>query len=168
MGKAVITMGRATMLKRSVNFLLISLLVLSCGTGSVFNQVDKITNQSWQEDKTKEYNVPILDTENGYDILFHLRNTHNYDYRNIWFFVETTAPGGQSLRDTIEFFLADEAGNWLGKGLGNYNTMMLVYKQNVRFPSTGIYTFKIQHAMREKELKNISDVGLQIRKTKYN
>ena len=33
---------------------------------------------------------------------------------------------------------------------------------NVRFPYRGIYSFDIEQALWDKDLKNISDIGLQI------
>lgn len=134
--------------------------------GYIFNEVEKIPDGKWNKDNIIEYNVPVNDTLNGYDIQIHLRNDFNYNYRNIWMFIETSAPNGNVLRDTVEFFLADQSGKWLGKSLGNVNEILLDYKKNIRFPASGIYHFKIEQAMRTDELESIMDIGLRIKKTK--
>ena len=134
--------------------------------GYLFNEVEKIPYGKWHKDNIIEYNVPVNDTLNGFDIQIHLRNDYKYQYRNIWMFIETSAPNGNVLRDTVEFFLADQSGKWLGKGLGNINELVLDYKKNIRFPVGGIYHFKIEQAMRTDDLESIMDVGLRIKKTK--
>ena len=143
------------------------LLVSACHMGYVFNEVEKIPEGKWNKNNIIEYNVPVRDTLNGYDIQIQLRNDFKYNYRNIWMFIETSAPNGNVLRDTVEFFLANQSGKWLGKGLGNVNEMVLDYKKNIRFPVSGIYHFKIEQAMRTDELESIMDVGLRISKTKF-
>jgi gliding motility-associated lipoprotein GldH len=70
------------------------------------------------------------------------------------------------MTDTIEFFLADPTGKWLGSGLGSVNSMLLPYRTNIKFPQRGIYTFEFKQGMRQEELKGIMDVGLRIDKRK--
>lgn len=148
------------------NSFLLAVVFSACQSGYIFNAVDKIPEGKWHKENVIEYNVPVSDTLHGFDIQFHLRNDYNYAYRNVWLFVETSSPNGNVLRDTVEFFLADQSGKWLGKGLGNVNAIVLDYKKNIRFPVSGIYHFKIEQAMRTEELKSIMDIGLRIKKTK--
>jgi len=66
------------------------------------------------------------------------------------------------VRDTVDIILADENGNWLGRGAASVFTMKYPYRTFVRFPVRGIYTFDIEQAMRVQDLKYISDIGLRI------
>ena len=110
------------------------------------------------------FTVEISDTLSAYDILFSIRNNHNYPYRNLFLFVTTKSPTGQFLKDTIEYQIADEKGNWYGKGLGDIHNLSVPYKDNVLFTVPGEYSFKLQHGMRTENLEGIIDIGLIIKK----
>ena len=63
-------------------------------------------------------------------------------------------------------------GSWLGKGMGSVKENKFWFRQNIVFPDSGVYNFKVSHAMRKngavsgiQELNGITDVGLQIEKT---
>jgi gliding motility-associated lipoprotein GldH len=66
------------------------------------------------------------------------------------------------LRDSIEFYLADQRGKWLGSGVGAIVEMPVLYKQNVRFEQKGTYRYEIGHGMREDVLIGINDIGIRI------
>ena len=93
-----------------------------------------------------------------------VRNTSQYAYQNLFVFLQTTSPAGLSLKDTLECYLADDRGKWLGDGWGDIYDNRFLYKRNVRFPVSGIYTFKLVQGMRANELKYITDVGIRIEK----
>ena len=153
-------------LKRKSKILIafcIAILLVACKGNYVFDKVVEIENGSWHADEPFAFNFTISDTLLSYDVLFHLRNNSNYQYSNIWFFIETSSPNGVVLKDTVEYQLADASGQWLGSGLGDINSMLLAYKTNIRFPLRGVYTLKVKQAMREEELKNIIDLGLRIK-----
>ncbi len=145
-------------------FLFIGIVVVaSCISGDIlFDEVKEIETTSWNADDEISFSVPVNDTTASYNIYLHVRNNTSYEYSNLWMFIKTTAPGGQSITDTVEFYLADDAGHWLGRGLGSINTMLLPYKANIKFPNRGIYTFDLKQGMRKEELNNILDVGIRI------
>ena len=76
--------------------------------------------------------------------------------------MNTYAPNGSVLTDTLEIILADETGRWMGKGIGNVNEMQVPYKQNVFFINRGIFKVSIQHAMRDSTLSGILDIGFRL------
>lgn len=99
------------------------------------------------------------DTNISYDILLCVRHTEAYPYQNMWLFTEWNRQ-----KDTIEFYLADDRGRWLGNYSGKLIEMPVLYEQQFIFPDTGYYQFTIQHGMRQQQLRGISDVGIIIRK----
>ena len=107
----------------------------------------------------------MKDTLNSNDICFILRTGSSYPYRNIYLFVTTIAPDGKSITDTLQYDLADEKGNWYGKGFGDIHELKLPFKSNVFFPVSGTYQINIQHGMRIEDLKGVYDVGLRVEKT---
>jgi gliding motility-associated lipoprotein GldH len=154
-----------TNLSRGI-FLFVSLLLLtvSCKLDSRYSFNEALPPEGWNKYNRPSFTVELSDTLSAYDLRFSIRNSHNYPYRNIFLFVGTSSPTGQYLKDTIEFQLADEKGNWYGKGLGDIHNLTVPYKTNVLFTTAGEYTFQIQHGMRTENLEGIIDVGLIIKK----
>jgi len=138
------------------------LLLLSCSRNRIFDEVQKIPNPGWEKTDSKSFTISINDTTNSYDIFLHLRNKTTYEKSNLWLFVKTSAPNGDQITDTLEFFLAEPDGRWLGSGLGSINSMLIPYKLNIRFPYRGIYIFEFKQAMRVDVLEGIIDIGLRV------
>ena len=149
--------------KQNIFFLaFLSIVIHGCSQNRLFDEVQKIPHTGWAASDSKKFTVSVSDTSQAYDIFLHIRNSTSYNYSNLWLFVKTSAPNGDHITDTLEFFLADPSGHWLGKGLGSINSMLIPYKQNIRFPFRGIYTFEFQQAMRKEVLSGIMDIGLRV------
>ena len=141
------------------------LVLVSCrpfDKGKIFEEVVAIPSDGWPAAQSYNFNMPVTDTTKAYDLLIHFRNTGRYAYNNVWFFIESTSPKGNSVRDTFEIELADQMGRWHGKGIGDVNNMLVPYKQNFMFPLKGIYRIKITQAMREETLKEVLDLGIRL------
>ena len=148
------------------NFLFILLLfvISSCDPNQVYEKNKEIEDYSWHKDSVITFNVDVQDTINPHNIYINVRNTSQYKMQNLFLFITTTSPNGSMLKDTFECYLADDRGKWTGSGWGDMYDNQFLYKQNVRFPVSGVYTFKYVQAMRIDKLKYISDIGLRIEK----
>ena len=108
------------------------------------------------------YSFHVSDVELPYDFLLVVRHNEVYPYQNMWLFctfgIDDTLP--PMLTDTIEFFLADDRGRWLGNGGLQHIEMPVLFEQCYQIPDTGQYRFTIQHGMRDELLRGISDVGV--------
>jgi len=149
---------------RLLIILLISVFTTSC-RNVVYTDSATMPGKSWELANIKLFRIPVKDTVNSNDISFTIRTGSSYPYRNIYFFVTTTSPAGNSMTDTLQYYLADEKGNWLGKGFGDIHELTLPYKTNVYFPVRGTYLIQVQHGMRMKELKGVYDLGIKVRRT---
>ncbi|MBN1599723.1 MAG: gliding motility lipoprotein GldH [Bacteroidales bacterium] len=150
---------------KSVNisfYLLIFAVVFSCDKYGVFEKVVEVQNSEWEADTKYDFNFTISDTTLSYDLLIHFRNSKHYMYSNVWLFIQTTSPSGTVQRDTLEIILANQAGRWMGQGIGDVNAILVPYKVNVLFPIRGIYNISLQHAMREEKLEHVLDIGLRV------
>jgi gliding motility-associated lipoprotein GldH len=108
--------------------------------------------------------VPIKDTLTFNNIYINVRNTTDYSNCNLFLFITATAPSGATKIDTVECYLADDQGKWLGRGFGYIRDNRIPYKRNVRFPQMGNYKFEIKQAMRTDDLKGITSIGIRIEK----
>jgi gliding motility-associated lipoprotein GldH len=150
-----------------MNKLLIFLLFLlfaSCNNNLLFDENKAIEEMKWHQDDTLSFVYHVDDTLQACDFYLNIRHTEDYAYNNLYIFMRTDFPNGQSARDTMEFVLQNNDGKWKGSGAGSLRDNSILFKQNLRFPLKGDYKFSLEQAMRENELKGISEIGLRIEK----
>ncbi len=145
-----------------ISGILYLLLLNSCQRNELYDKTFSFSDDNWSYDQVVNFEFYVPDTSKSYDLFLQLRNSGLYSYSNIWLFVETKAPNGNVLRDTLEIMLVDETGRWLGKGIGNVNEMQVSYKNNAYFLNRGIFNISIQHAMRDSVLMGIMDLGFRL------
>lgn len=144
---------------------LFSVIILtSCDRNGVFEENIDTPNTIWAEANVAKFIAPITDTISYHNIYINIRNTTDYPNCNLYLFIATTSPAGATQLDTIECFLADDQGKWLGKGFGYIRDSQIPYKRSIRFPQRGNYKFEIKQAMRTDSLSGISSIGVRIEK----
>lgn len=135
-------------------------LLTSCHSDIVYSEFTSIPSGEWHIDTVPEFDFSVDDKDASYTILLYIRHTERYPYQNLWLFVQTD----KARRDTIEFYLADDRGRWLGDKHHGFVEMPVLFENNYHFTDTGTYSFTIQHGMRDSLLRGITDVGMEIRK----
>ncbi len=137
----------------------IAVLFSSCRCDIVYSQFSPISSEKWHMDSVAHFDYTIADKQPAYRMLIYVRHTERYPYQNMWLFV------GDSLhRDTIEFYLADDRGQWLGDKHHGFIEMPVLLEDNYHFPDTGAYYIDITHGMRDTLLRGVTDLGLEILK----
>ena len=131
----------------------------SCQSDIVYSQFMPIPSEKWDVDSVAQFDYPIEDTHAAYRMLIYVRHTERYPYQNMWLFVDDNGH-----RDTIEFYLADDRGQWLGNRQHGFIEMPVLYEDGKQFSDTGRYTLTVQHGMRDTLLRGITDIGMEIRK----
>ncbi len=159
-------MGRKNSVITLIIVLYLIISICSCIDRNQFAENRTITNEKWGSGQIIRFEYENNDTLQVKNVFINLRHSNQYPYSNIYFFVTTLAPNGMSIRDTVEYMLADNNGKWLGSGIGNLHSIQLAYKRNVRFGQQGKYIFYIQHGMRETILEGVTDIGLLIENAK--
>jgi gliding motility-associated lipoprotein GldH len=151
---------------RTSFILLLTSLILSvsCGRDVVFTDSIAIPERTWTLDEKPSFEVQVSDTIIANNISFILRTGSDYPFRNIFLFVSTVLPDGKILTDTVQYNLADEKGDWYGRGFGDLHSLSLPYKSNIYFPLKGTYLFNVQHGMRIEDLEGVYDIGLRVEK----
>ncbi len=138
----------------------LALTLTACRHGIVYSQFIPIPSGEWHVDSVAQFNYTIADKEAGYQVLVYVRHTERYPYQNMWLFLDN-----DSQRDTIEFYLADDRGQWLGDKHHGFIEMPVLIEQNYHFADTGRYAMSIQHGMRDSVLRGVTDVGFEIVKS---
>ena len=143
-------------------------IVVSCDSKRVYDQYKSVPD-GWNKDSIISFKINPPDSTKAYDLFVNLRNTNSYKYSNIFLIVEMVFPHGKTIKDTLEYRMADPSGKLLGTGLMDIKENKLWYKEEVVFKEAGEYTVNIQHAMRENgkvngvvSLEGITDIGFRI------
>ncbi|HHJ11410.1 MAG TPA: gliding motility lipoprotein GldH [Bacteroidetes bacterium] len=143
----------------------LSIFINGCDPDRVFEENKEIPEYNWKMNDPVQFKVLVKDTVSSHAVYVNIRNFSDYPYSNIYLFIHVISPTGAELTDTVNFLLADKRGKWLGRGLGDLYFLQLPYKQHIRFPYSGVYTFVIKQGMRT-DLKGIRDVGLRVEREK--
>ncbi|MDD4970442.1 MAG: gliding motility lipoprotein GldH [Paludibacter sp.] len=151
-------------LNKSFWVLFVAIFAIACTSNDVYFQYQSVAQKGWSKDSLYRFDIPITDTVATYNVYVNVRNRGEYPYQNLWLFLNKTTPDSIQSKDSIECYLADQRGKWLGKGLGSILEMPVLYQQNVRFKKAGTYHYKIVQGMRDSVLKGINDIGMRVEK----
>jgi len=148
--------------------LALSYILVSCDSNRVYDEYKSVPN-GWHKDSIVSFKLNPPDSLKPYDLFVNVRNTNAYKYSNLFLIVEMIFPHGKTIKDTLEYRMADPSGKLLGEGVMDIKENKLWYKENVVFNEDGEYTVNIQHAMRENgkvngvvSLEGITDIGFRI------
>lgn len=151
-----------TNLKKIVLPCIVFMLFVQCNSPHYF-QEQKAIGETWNKDDVIQFDFEIKDTVSTYNFALLTRNTNEYPYSNLYLFTKLVNPKGEEFIDTLQYFLAFQDGEWIGKGK-NLKELYLVYRENLPIKDTGKYQLSISHGMRDINLKGINDISLIVNK----
>ena len=138
--------------------ILLAGMFTSCRHNIVYSEFISIPSGEWSIDSLPRFDFAIEDNKASYDIILSVRHTERYPYQNMWLFVQDN----RQHSDTIEFYLADDRGRWLGDKHHGFIEMPVLYESNYHFPDTGKYCISVQQGMRDSVLRGVMDIGVEI------
>ena len=151
--------------------LLITLTVVSCDDLLVDANYESLPPAGWDINDTATFNIIPQDTTTAYNLYLNLRNTHEYEYNNLWLISQIKFPHGKIVTDTLQYEMAAPDGSFLGTGSNDIYENKLWLREGVRFRESGTYQLALKHAMRktgevkgDTQLKGILEVGYSIEK----
>lgn len=137
--------------------LMVCLAFSSCRNDIVYSHFYPIPSEKWHVDSVAQFDYTIEETNSDYRMLIYVRHTERYPYQNMWLFVDNGI-----YQDTIEFYLADDRGQWLGDKKHGLMEMPVLLEEHIHYPDTGTYRLTIQQGMRDSLLRGVADVGLEV------
>ena len=144
--------------------LLIVLLAGCTDPNAVIDQNNAVPDHNWSYLSKFNYTVKIDDVKLAYNLYMNLRVTADYKYSNLFVLITQTAPDKKVIIKRYELKLANQQGEWLGKGSGNLYSYQTPFLTNYKFLEKGTYQFSIEQNMRDNPLREVSDVGLRVEK----
>ena len=102
----------------------------------MYSEYEELPNQGWSSQISYDFKLEIEPGQDklSCDYLIALRHNNNYRYSNIFFFVDSKTPDGNSHRDTLQYLLAEPSGKWLGSGVGEIKHHLFEFKQKKTEP----------------------------------
>lgn len=137
----------------------------SCDPNRVFEENKEVPDGMWDNKNKISLTIQVTDTITPNNVYVNIRHAGDYNFSNLFLFITSTMPNGQTFRDTAECILSDDDGRWKGDGLGDIKSNRLLFKKSVRFPVSGLYRFEFEQAMRTNPLPGILDVGMRVEKS---
>lgn len=140
----------------------------SCNNSTVYSDSADLPENGWKKDSAVTFNIPVKDTAADYRLMINVRNNNNYKYQNLWLFIQYQLPDKSIKKDTVECFLADNTGRWIGSGFGSLSEMNILYVPRMRFHQMGNYRYQIKQGMRDSVLTGLNDIGMEVLTAKEN
>jgi gliding motility-associated lipoprotein GldH len=148
---------------RNFLFFLIIVSLFSCDN-IPYENYHSFNEGVWDADSAVSFDYTVSDTLISYDLSLSVRHSVDYEYQNLFLFVESDT------KDTVEIMLADKSGKWNGSGISDIRELNYTFQTSKIFDKKGVYNITFEQAMRygseEKiqHLENITDIGLIILK----
>lgn len=145
------------------------ILCTSCNDREIYSQYRILKDARWPQEDIVVFDIDSTLVKPGvrYNISLELTNNINYPYQNIWLFVKDNMNRPDSMEvSSIEAYLADDKGKWLGGGSWSLFQLTVPYKKDVMFPDKRNYQIRVSQGMRDEMLDGIERVGLKISESK--
>lgn len=159
-------------MRSALIILIFTTVISSCNDDLVKSEYRATDGGAWNKDNTVEFAFSEMDTLQKHNLFISVRNDATFPYSNLFLIAELESPTGETVKDTLQYEMALPDGTWLGKGYGTVKENKLWYKENIVFPTTGVYNLRISQAMRKNgsvngvvNLEGITDVGFEIERS---
>ena len=107
-------------------------------------------NNTWNTDSIVSFELDNIDTTSSHDLYLMVRHTTSFKFQNLFLFTNF-----ENQKDTLELFLSEKSGRWLGKGFGEIKELKIRIKENVNFKENQDQIFSVEQAMRYEDLEKI-------------
>ncbi|MDR2414095.1 MAG: gliding motility lipoprotein GldH [Odoribacteraceae bacterium] len=139
------------------------LLLFGChatGPRPVLEEFRDFPGERWDRDDPVSF---LLDASSAgpLAVTLFLRHTVDLDHANLSCLVSLSRDGLWLAEERADFRLADDKGQWTGKG-SIIKTVARALETPFEVDAPGKYRLDVRHWMRQKELKAITSIGIQV------
>ena len=150
----------------------VTVICFSCKEEVFFNQYNALPME-WHKDSVVKFNFQIKNSSSRYNTYINLRIDQEYLFNNIFLIVDLHNSIDSLIIDTLEYQMATNRGDLIGRKFINIVENKLVHKEMALFYEDIEYEISIRHAMRSinspegiEFLKGILDVGYSVEEIK--
>lgn len=138
----------------------LQLLLWGCASRHETSDFHAVDADGWRYGDTLHFDLSPAgsDTVATGHLAIALRHTAAYAYSNIWLETTVTTADGTVHRDTLNLPLADEFGNWYGRGSGLSHQVVDTIMRDIVLGCPPTVT--LRHIMRNDLLPGIEQIGM--------
>lgn len=140
-------------------------LLAGCTEDYLYEKSYSFKDTTWSQDVKPKFVVDFTNIESPYTFTISLRTSTEYKYNNLWVFLKTITPDGETVREPYQIKITNEDGSWLGNKTGTIVETPIVFS-NRKLPTKGKYTFILEQGITNKEIDEVQDITLRIEKVK--
>lgn len=143
-----------------------SFALYSCDTAKVYDTVQDLDSNAWNEDAELLFDFSIEDTSARYTLYYSVRYDNSYPYYNLYINRQLEDSSGRFINKKVQgmdLFKAN-TGVPFGGGMGSKKDYLIIAEENYKFPYKGKYKVKLKQYMRQENLVGISAVGFRVEK----
>ena len=129
------------------------MFLLACQNNKTQHHYHSFENEKWNTDSIVIFNFDNTDTMSSFDAHLKIRHSVDYQFQNLFLFSEINEQ-----KDTLEIFLSEKSGKWLGKGFGDIKELDILISKDIRFNKTNKNSFSFEMAMRHNSLEKITEL----------
>jgi len=129
------------------------MFLLACQNNKTQHHYHSFENAKWNTDSIVIFEFDNVDTIFSYDAHLKIRHSADYHFQNLFLFFEFNEK-----KDTLEVFLSEKSGKWLGKGFGDIKEVESLILKNIRFNNINKNSLSFEMAMRHNGLEKIIEL----------
>ncbi len=137
--------------------------VFACDSTVIYRNHLQIPNSIWGKENELLFFMPIEHTTESAIFNLTIRHTTRIPYRKARFLIRVQSPSGKVRQDTCIAAIRNEAGELLGRGLGDLWDLHIPILKDYDIEEVGTYEIEITQGMSRGQLASIQDVGLVVR-----
>jgi gliding motility-associated lipoprotein GldH len=104
--------------RNSILGILMLVVLWSCEQSAMYECSYSFKKNTWEQNVKPRFTFTIKEITKEHVFVMTLRTTTDYKYSNLWVFLNTKNPKGETTREPVEIAIANSDGSWIGKKTG--------------------------------------------------
>ena len=169
--------------RNSLFGILLLIVLWSCEQPALYERSYTFKNNTWAQNVKPRFVVDIKETAKEHVFVMTLRTTTDYKYSNLWVFLNTMNPKGETMREPVEIAVTNADGSWIGKKTGTIVETDVVFIRSKEgqfevfdrpgnpprmlkcsLAEAGKYTFTIEQGITQMAIDEVLDLTFLVEK----
>jgi len=152
-------------MKNSIGvFLFFIFFVTGCNRNEPVSQAHTFSNTTWERFEHLNFDLPVDDVENEYDISLVIKHTAKFPSDALSINVVMITPGGEERIKDYNIYLKGRDGIYIGYETDGIFNRIVKIREGMRFHELGMVKFDIENLMTKLYTPGIIEFGIVMEK----
>jgi len=142
--------------------ILIVLLLSGCKKNNEIISYHKFKDRIWNRFEKINFDIPILDVNKHYDVLFFANHTKDYEFDNLEFNMIMTTPDGEERIKEYKFLIKDKTGGFTGICNQDSCTESITLKKSLMMEKKGVLRIEIETLVPRLQVNALLGIGIRL------